>query len=180
MMIDDYLPEFDFKERHSIRIAATVDTVFRALKEADLCESWVARFLFRLRGLPTEKLTLADIRKIRFETLGETANKEILIGLIGKFWTIAGDLRKIDRDTFKAFDESGYAKAVWNFSLDEDDGATCLKTETRIRCLDAGSRASFGRYWMFIRPFSGLIRMEILKIVKRKAEMALQNQTVLG
>ena len=48
--------------------------------------------------------------------LGETLNKEMVIGLVGRFWTIAGSLRKIDAESFKAFDKAGFAKAVWNFS----------------------------------------------------------------
>jgi hypothetical protein len=46
-----------------------------------------------------------------------------------------------------------------------------LTTETRIKCLDNESRRSFGFYWMFIQPFSGLIRMEMLRAIKRKAEL---------
>lgn len=97
-------------------------------------------------------------------------NKEVLLGLAGRFWKLSGDLRKIDARSFKEFDERGYAKTVWNFSLDETGGETNLTTETRIKCLDAESRRSFGFYWTVIRPFSGLIRMEMLKIIKRKAE----------
>lgn len=102
--------------------------------------------------------------------LGETVNKEMVIGLIGKFWTIAGGLQKTDAESFKSFDTAGYAKAVWNFSVHPEGSNTRLTTETRIKCLDEESRRSFGRYWMFIRLFSGLIRIEMLKTIKRKAE----------
>jgi hypothetical protein len=95
----------------------------------------------------------------------------MVIGLVGKFWTIAGGLQKIDAGSFKEFDTAGFAKAVWNFSLSPDGANTRLTTETRIKCLDEHSRRSFGFYWMFIQPFSGLIRMEMLKIIKRRAEM---------
>ena len=44
------------------------------------------------------------------------------------------------------------------------------KTETRVYCLDEVSRKRFKLYWMLIRPFSGLIRREILQAVKRNAE----------
>ncbi|MEQ1645742.1 MAG: hypothetical protein ABL959_19990 [Pyrinomonadaceae bacterium] len=76
----------------------------------------------------------------------------------------------MNADNFKAFDKTGYAKAVWNFSLDPDGDATRLTTETRIKCLDDGSRRSFGFYWTFVQPFSGIIRMEMLRAIKRKAE----------
>ena len=95
---------------------------------------------------------------------------ELLIGLAGKFWTLTGHLQKINSGNFREFDKKGFAKAVWNFSVDESGNETRLTTETRIRCLDDASRRSFGFYWTFIQPFSGLIRNEMLKIVKKKAE----------
>ncbi len=170
MLIDLFLPEYDFSETHDIRIRATAETVFRALNEVDLCESAVVRWLFRLRGLPTREMTLRELRRLRFEVLGESENHEILLGLAGKFWTIKGDLRKISSQNFREFNEKGFAKAVWNFQLDEAEGETCLTTETRVKCLDAESRKRFGFYWMLIQPFSALIRKEILKAVKQKAE----------
>lgn len=170
MLIDEFLPEHDFSESHDISVQANAATVYSAINDVDFGESAIVRWLFRLRGWPTKKITLRGLGKLRFETLGETINKELLLGLAGRFWTIRGDLRKIDSESFKEFDEAGYAKTVWSFSLDEDGSQTRLTTETRIKCLDVESRRSFGRYWMFIRPFSGLIRMEMLKTIKRKAE----------
>ena len=37
-------------------------------------------------------------------------------------------------------------------------------------CLDPASRRAFGIYWLFVRPFSGLVRREVLRVVKRAAE----------
>ena len=128
-----------------------------------------SRFVF-LRGLPSAKLRLKDLSKSRFEILGIEKNKELLLGLAGKFWTLRGEMQSVKADNFREFDKKGFAKAVWNFSIDEDGKESNLKTETRILCLDDSSRKSFRLYWTFIQPFSGLIRREMLKIVKKKAE----------
>jgi len=170
MLIDSFLPEYDFGETHDIKIRATAKMVFRALDEVDLCESAVVRWLFRLRGLPTREMTLREMKWLRFEVLGESENRELLLGLAGKFWTVRGDLRKINSQNFREFNEKGFAKAAWNFSLNEAADETRLTTETRIKCLDAESRKKFGFYWTFIQPFSALIRKEILKAIKRRAE----------
>lgn len=170
MLIDDFMPRFDFSETHDIKVRATAENVFRALHQVDFCESWVIRWLFRLRGLPTEKMTLGEFRKMRFEILGEGENQELLLGLAGKFWKPMGNLQEIDSSNFREFNEKGFAKATCNFWLDEKSGETRLTTETRIKCTDAESRKSFGFYWTFIQPFSGLIRKEMLKLIKRKAE----------
>ncbi len=162
------MPKYDYIETHDIKIRASAANVFNAVNEIDLCESPIIRGLFFLRGLPNAKLS--DLRKSRFEFLGERENEELLIGLAGKFWTFRGEMQKINSGNFREFDEKGFAKAVWNFSVDGDGNETRLKTETRVRCLDDVSRRSFGFYWTFIQPFSGLIRREMLRIVKKKAE----------
>lgn len=170
MLIDEFLPEYDFSETHDIKIRATAKNVFHTLNEVDLCASPVIRWLFRLRGIPTEKMTLRELRRMRFETLGEVKNREILLGLAGRFWTPTGNLRKVDAENFREFNEKGFAKAVWNFSLDESADETRLTTETRIKCLDGESRKKFGFYWTLIQPFSAWIRKEMLKTVRQKAE----------
>ena len=170
MLIDDFMPKYDFIETHDIKIRAKAGDVFRALNEVDLCESPVIRLLFRLRGMPAGKTTLREMRKLCFEILGENENQEIVLGLTGKFWKIKGDLRQINSQDFREFNEKGFAKAAWNFSLDEIGGATRLITETRVQCLDEKSRKDFGFYWTLIQPFSGWIRKEMLKTIKKHAE----------
>ena len=171
MLIDEFLPDYDFVERHDIAIHAAGADIYRAANETDFSESFIIRWLFRLRGLSGQNVTLRSMRRSRFEILGETLNREMVIGLIGKFWTPGGGLQKINAESFKRFETPGFAKAVWNFSLDPEGVNTRLSTETRIKCTDAESKRRFGFYWMFIRPFSGLIRTEMLKLIKQKAEV---------
>ncbi|CAN5219477.1 hypothetical protein BH10ACI1_BH10ACI1_05810 [soil metagenome] len=171
MLIDDFLPKYDFVETHDIKVCASAEAVFNVIEKSDFCESPIIRWLLFLRGMPSAKMRLRDLRKSNFEILGKR-NNELLIGLAGKFWTLGGRLQKVNSDNFREFNEKGFAKAVWNFSVDGKENETCLKTETRIRCLDDESRRSFEFYWTFIQPFSGLIRREMLKIVKKKAEMS--------
>lgn len=171
MLIDEFLPEYDFVETHSIAIDASAEQVYAAANEVDFSESFIVRWLLRLRGLSGESVTIGSLKNSYFKILGETANRELLIGLAGKFWTPWGDMQRVDATNFREFEKPGYAKAVWNFSLDGSSNKTDLTTETRIRCLDKGSLRNFGFYWTFIQPFSGLIRMEMLKTIKRQAEI---------
>lgn len=50
------------------------------------------------------------------------------------------------------------------------DDTTKLRTETRVLCADVATRRQFCSYWMRIRPFSGLIRQEMLAAVRNTAE----------
>jgi hypothetical protein len=174
MLIDDFLPVYDFSETHEITVRASAEKVYTAVNSTNLTDSWLIWGLFALRGLgwsqSSSSLTLRDMTKSRFTVLDENPNDEILLGLAGKFWTLTGHLQKIDADNFKEFKKPGFAKAVWNFSVDETGGETLLKTETRIQCLDQSSRKSFALYWTLVEPFSGLIRQEMLRLIKEKAE----------
>lgn len=171
MLIDEFLPEYDFVEKHVTRVRAKASEVFRAVNEADFGESWVIRTLFFLRGLSTEKVTLREMREGAFETLAENPDDELLLGLVGQPWKPSGGLKKVDAASFKGFEETGFAKMAWNFAVKETDGRTQVFTETRIKCLDSESRRKFGFYWTFIGPFSGIIRTEMLKTIKRRAEL---------
>lgn len=182
MLIDELLPRFDTVERHQTRILAPASIVYGAVRELDLSDSRMVRLLFRLREVPggfrstrrdTRRLglTLRDLVASGFIVLGERPDEEIVLGLVGRFWTASGNIMRMDAEAFNTFASPGFAKAAWNFSLSPDDaGATELATETRVLCLDDSSRRKFKLYWRLIAPFSGVIRKEALRAVKLAAE----------
>ena len=182
-LINEYLPEYDVVERHETTIRAPRGAVYAAVRQMDMTRSPVIRSLFALRSVPAllsrrsgqkrERLglTLDGLLDNGFVLLGEKPGEELLLGLVGRFWTPSGGLVRVDADGFRAFQRPGYARAAWNFSLSEvSDGNTLLATETRVQCTDSTSRRRFGLYWTVIGPFSGLIRREILRSIKREAE----------
>lgn len=174
------MPVWDAVERHAVEVARPVETVYRAVRALDLTGSRLVRLLFFLRRLPLilrrpasprrRGLTLDALLGSGFILLGETPPHELAVGIAGRFWTATGDVQRLDVPAFRAFDRPGYAKAVWNFTLDGDARLTRLATETRVRCLDAPSRARFTCYWRIVGPFSGLVRMQLLGSIKRQAE----------
>ncbi len=172
MLIDDFLPAYDVREQHRTKVHASVDEVYAAVRQLDISQSKLTQLLFRLRGLPTSaNSSLDDFLKMRFILLGERPNEELLLGLVGRFWTISGKLRRLDSEGYQKFNEQGYAKAAWNFSLSrQPDGIVLLETETRVYCMDDASRRQFRLYWLLIGAFSGLIRRDVLQAVKRNAE----------
>ncbi len=174
MLIDDFMPGYDFSEKHETKIRASAEKAYAAVNSTNFSESWIIGGLLTLRGLGrrSEKtLTLLDMTKDGFAVLGEKPDTEILLGLAGKFWTLSGCLQKINAENFREFGTKGYAKAAWNFALTEiGKGEILLGTETRVQCSDEASLASFRFYWRFVQPFSGLIRQEMLRLIKQKAE----------
>lgn len=172
MLIDDFLPGYDVRERHRTRVHASLDEVYAAVRHLDISQAKLTQWLFRLRGIPvSSSFTLEDFLKMRFILLGTKPNEELLLGLVGRFWTPTGKLRRLDVEGYRSFNEQGYAKAAWNFTLSQQpDNSIQLETETRVYCMDDRSRRQFRLYWMVIGAFSGLIRREVLQAVKQKAE----------
>ncbi|HEX8247482.1 MAG TPA: hypothetical protein VF599_04800 [Pyrinomonadaceae bacterium] len=179
MLIDEFLPEYDFDEKHETTIRASAEKVYAALDSFDFNDSAVIRRLFWLRGLAgkdecgesSKTSNLRDMTKLNFIILGEKPCEEIVLGIAGKFWALSGDLQKLKPEEFRAFAKEGYAKGAWNFFLSEaGEKEICLRTETRVQCLGEKSQESFRFYWWFIKPFSGWIRQEMLRLVKQKAE----------
>jgi len=180
-LIDELMPRFDEFERHAILVPAPPAVVYAALRRVDLLGSRLIRWLILLRSVPAAlsrprarrprgALTLDRMLEGGFVLLGERPERELALGVVGRFWTPGGERVTLDADGFRAFDRPGYAKAVWDFRVAPDgQGATRLSTETRIWCVDAASRRSFRRYWRVVRPFSGLIRIALLRAVMREA-----------
>ncbi|MCI0751668.1 MAG: hypothetical protein L0Y35_07510 [Flammeovirgaceae bacterium] len=172
MLQDKYLPQYHFDERHTLHIHAPAEKIFPTIEHLDFRRSFIIRLLFKLRGMPSAMLTTEGLERNRFFVLERVANEEIIIGLIGQFWKPSGNLQIFKPHEFIPFDKPGFAKGSWSFRLIASTHNTVeLETTTRIQCTDESSRRKFSRYWFFIKPFSGLIRKEILKAIKVKAEM---------
>lgn len=170
-LIDEFLPEYQHGERHRIDIAAPPQQVYPVVRSLDTRGSGVIRTLFRLRGMPRSSLTLEGLERDGFVILADRPDDELVLGSIGRFWTPAGDLKRVTPSQFRSFEAVGYAKAVWNFTLSElASSSTRLTTETRVFCPDGPSRRRFRLYWAVIGPFSALIRKEMLLSIKRTVE----------
>lgn len=170
MLIDDFLPEYDVLKRHTLALAAPPASVYPAVRKLDMRGSWPVRILFGLRSGSASGLglTLDGLLKTGFVLLAENPPHELVLGLVGQFWKATGNIRRIQPGDFAAFNQPDYAKVVWNFTLAQTGDSTQLATETRVLCLDDASRRRFKRYWTFIGPFSGLIRAEMLRVVRQE------------
>jgi hypothetical protein len=134
-------------------------------------DSTIIRLLYRLRGMPDQSLTLDGMIETGFVLLADDVGREIVLGLVGQFWTPSGTLEKVDAGEFAAFRQAGLAKAAVNLVFwPLADMRSRISTETRVYCCDTASRQRFRLYWMLISPFSGWIRKEWLRLIKTQAE----------
>lgn len=182
MLIDTHLPHADFAERHALRVHAPPERAYAAARRLDLGGSPLVRTLFALRSLPALLggkglrrggglgTTMDRLLRNGFVLLDERAPHEFVLGLVGRFWTPAGGVERLHPAEYAVFDKPGMAVAAWNFTVLPTDEGSLVATETRVRCTDDAARRSFGRYWRVVKPFSGLIRMEALRAIRRTAE----------
>lgn len=183
MLIDSFAPRPDAVETHSILINAPRETVYRVLWTADLGNSFIIKSLLALRSLPQfiarpravprdRKITMQTLIDSGFGLLAENPGEEIVLGVTGRFWRPVGNLSSFNRPDFDRTVPAGMARGVWNFSVREQvHGQTILTTETRVTCGDRTSRRKFLAYWLLVRPFSGLIRLIMLRRLRKVAEV---------
>ena len=185
MLIDEFMPVYDFGEAHAVSVRATPERIFRAIKEVTPSEVRLARALFGLRSLParlmgkrgtslvTSRPLLEQLQHVGFVVLAEAPGRELVLGTIGQFWKAAGGsaLPVAGAREFLVFDRAGYAKAVLSFGVEADsEGMVRVRTETRVQLTDPGSRRKFAFYWRLIYPGSALIRRMWLRAIKGRAE----------
>lgn len=169
-MLNKYLPEYHFKEKHSKIIKAPAGIVYPQVRHLNFNSSLITHILFIFRGLNTKNLSFDNlIDKGTFFTLEEEENKEWVIGILTRSFLIPVVLKP--GETYKEWNPGKGIKIAWNFLLEDiNNGHTKVSTETRILCLSRLYRFWFTIYWLIIRPFSGLIRLEMLRIVKKNSQ----------
>ncbi len=188
MILDEFVPEFAFRERHSIQIEAPPGRVFEVLTNLTPAQVPFSRFLMGIRALPAILIQrepyggndrtpfLRKPERFGFILLGEEPEREIVVGVVGRFWRPTGGIcRELTSPLeFTGFHTPGYVKAGWNFVIEKRESSCVLRTETRISPTDAAARLRFGFYWTIVRPGSGILRRAILRTVKRLAEKTSQ------
>jgi len=166
MLISKYLPKFQFSEIHRTIVKANSKDSYYATMDLDLSDSKIIAILFRLRGLPFYNKKLHEITKdMRFTLLEEIRYSEFLYA----FWFTNKTVWINDKKEFENNNLKYNAKVGWSFRFNEKpDNTTEIITETRVLCLNKKTKFLFSVYWFFIKPFSGLIRLEMLRLIKNK------------
>jgi hypothetical protein len=175
-LLDEVLPEFDFRIRHERRVDAPPEWVAEAVDVFRLGRA--ASLLFKIRGV---RLPFGSIRDVLtrsgFTVLAEHPGVEMVAGTNGQFWALREQAHMEappDLDSFRAFDRPGWAQGAISLRIEPlmDGSKTRLSTETRVRCVDDAARRRFTIYWTLIRVFSGWLRRDFLRKIARIAEGA--------
>ena len=180
--IDEFAPEFQFRERHEIRIAAPPDRVYAAIRSVTADKialfqtfTWIRRFgrpgPESILDAPGRQPILDVAVKGGFLLLADDPPREVVVG---SAVIRPRDLRIGGPPTpaiFKALQRPGLAKATMNFLVTADGPASSLVvTETRVFATDPWTLRRFTSYWRVIYPGSAILRITWLRAVKARAE----------
>ncbi|MDP9205937.1 MAG: hypothetical protein M3P12_10850 [Gemmatimonadota bacterium] len=177
--LDEFVPVWQFGERHTIRIDAPPARVFEAIRSVRANEitlfgtlTWIRR---GGRKAPESILNAGDsvpllevATRNGFIYLADDAPREVVIGTI----VVAppGGRGMLTPEQFKTRLAPGFALAAMNFLVTADGPkASRVSTETRVFANSASARRRFARYWRIIYPGSALIRVMWLRAVRRRA-----------
>ena len=177
--LDEFVPVWQFNERHSIEIDAPAARVIDAVRHVRADEIFLFRTLTWIRrgGRPVSKSILnaggsgepiIDVAlKGGFIMLADDSVHELVLGTV--VGAPRGSPRYITPATFES-PPAGYSVAVMNFEASPvAPNKTILKTETRVYANGPEARSKFARYWRMIYPGSAIIRRMWLRAVRRRA-----------
>lgn len=176
--LDEFMPVWQFNERHTIRIAAPPARVFEAIRSVRADEislfnalTWIRR---GGRKLPESILNAGDSAPLLdvatrsgFIYLADEAPREVVVGTMVS--APRGGRGVLTPEVFKSRLAPGFVLAAMNFLVTPDGpNASLVSTETRVFANSSNARRRFAGYWRTIYPGSALIRVMWLRAVRRR------------
>jgi hypothetical protein len=182
--LDRVLPEFAHREVHGLVVDAAPELVWAALHEVTGRDLPLTRLLTAVRGLGARGAGRPVLDRFvagGFAVVLDEPPRALAIAAAGQPWKPRGGERialPVGDAEVSEFARPGFVLMAMSFGLEplggHGGGRTRLSTETRVQPTDAAAARTFRPYWLVIRVGSGLIRHELLRAVKRKAEKAEQ------
>lgn len=177
--LDEFMPVWQFSERHTIKIAAPPARVFEAIKRIRADEirlfhtlTWIRR---GGRPLPASILNagarepLLDLAtRTSFVWLADEAPRELVVGTV--IVAPPGTRGKLTPQVFQKPLPPGFVLATMNFVVMPDaNDSSIISTETRVFANSPPVRRRFAAYWRAIYPGSAIIRRSWLRAIERRA-----------
>jgi hypothetical protein len=180
--LDDFMPSYEFYERHEAYAHAPIPRVRAAVREVSFADIPVAAWLMRVRAMAYGHFRHSEARpqpvlkqfsrpRSGFLALDPNGDSEVVYGMVGRPWAEGPPPPVATPAEFAAFTTPDNVKVAFNIAWsDAGGGRTRITTETRIIGTDDHARRTFARYWRVIYPGSAIIRRAWLDAIVAKAE----------
>jgi hypothetical protein len=179
-LLEQFLPNHQFSERHQATVRCGPGELLDIIQNFEPPRDRAGDVAMFLRQVPAKLMQWATPSRVprplpftraNFTPLARDGDREIVGGLIGKFWRPDFGLLAVSGPSeFLASNPPRTAKLVIGFLAEAVGENTLLTTETRVYCPDRYSRLIFTPYWLAIRPVSGLLRRRMLRTICEIAE----------
>lgn len=180
--IDEFMPRWQFDERHTIHIAASPDRVFAAIHAVSADEILLFRTLTSIRrfgrpgpesilNAPSKRPLLEVVTRTGFLLLADDPPRELVLGAVLAAPAEARRGGRVTPELFKRPLMSGVVLTTMNFvAIPDGRGGSTVSTETRVYANDERSLRKFAIYWRVIHPGSDIIRRMWLRAIRKRAE----------
>ena len=162
-MIHNWLPVFHVRERHEIDLTVTPEHALQLILSSPAAPDRFVRTLFWIRGMDPDGSLHHFVLANGFTVLEHTSTC-MTVGLVAPRradpltvpdWLHATPPRRV--------------KIACAFWAEAHGSGSRLVTETRVAAADRHALVVFGMYWLFVGPFSKLIRRRWLHAAHRAA-----------
>jgi hypothetical protein len=180
--LDEFAPVYQFQERHTVRVHASREQCYAAIRNVGPEEialfrtlTWLRRFGKRgaesIINAPQHQPLLETAIRTGFLPLAEDRDREVVIGAVMGRPTPERARAQRSAEQFKSLTAPDEAKIAMNFLVEPTGPDECrVITETRVYATSAAGRRAFAAYWRVIYPGSALIRRMWLRAIQRRAE----------
>lgn len=172
-LYEEILPVFDNSDEAAVVVQADLAATWQALLDTDLLEVGrkhkAVAGLSIIRALPEiaaglvhgelpekmpDSIRLGDMTDDAsgdgtWVKLGAREEQELAFGLVGKLWKPVIEYARVPADEFTSFNEPGWAKTIYAFTLKPVWDGTLLTSIMRTSTTDEHARKWFRRYWTY-------------------------------
>lgn len=169
--LGETLPGATFGEWHHGIVDADIDSVWHRLQRVRWSDLRLSRVALVARGFGIgpglERGCLETFAP--HAVFAQTPPVEVAFAMVGKPWSPVPVSEPVATlDEVADYRQPGWLKYGMDWRLTElPDGRTLVETSTLCEPTDATARRRFTAYWLLIRPWSGLIRREMIETLKR-------------
>ncbi len=183
-VLDDAMPEYQFSEQHSARIHARPEQVMQAIRQLTVGDMKSLVTLLKIRGAALRLHDTGDfvrhVRSLQDTRLLDTFSQSgyVFGGSEHEIVICGGANMRAKRplevrtvQEFADYREQRAVKMAFDFNVEDAGGGwSTVTAETRVVATDDSTRRGMGRYWRLIVPGSGLLRLQWLEGIKKRAE----------